>query len=71
MIYCTPPLDASRRELFIRIFKSVVALLVSQQIDFLCILTWAASLISWFELFGLFDLHQFFDPLSNIKHGCK
>ena len=34
MIFRTTPLDAPRRELFVSIFKSVVALLVSQQIDF-------------------------------------
>ena len=36
--YC--PLDAPLRELFIRIFKSAVALSVSRQIDFLCVCFW-------------------------------
>ena len=39
MIFCTPPLNAPRRELFICIFKSAVALSVSRQIDFLCVRT--------------------------------
>ena len=32
-------MDAPRRELFIRIFKSVVAILVSRQINFVCVRT--------------------------------
>ena len=39
MNFCTPPLDASRRELFVRIFKSAVALLVSRQINCVCVRT--------------------------------
>ena len=37
MNFCTPPLDAPRRELFIRTFKSAVALSVSRQtVFFVC-----------------------------------
>ena len=35
--WCPAPLDAPRQELFIRAFKSVVALSLSWQIDFLCV----------------------------------
>ena len=35
MNFCLAQLDAPRRELFIRIFKSVVALSVSREINFL------------------------------------
>ena len=37
--FCPAPLDAPRRELFICIFKSIVALSVSRQIDFLYVCT--------------------------------
>ena len=36
---CPALLDAPRQELFIRVFKSAVALSVSRQIDFLCVCT--------------------------------
>ena len=36
---CPALLDAPRRELFIRIFKSAVALLISRQINFVCVCT--------------------------------
>ena len=36
---CPTPLDAPRRELFIRIFKFVVVLSVSRQINFVCVCT--------------------------------
>ena len=39
-VFCTPPMDAPRREFFIRKYiQFVVALLVSRQINFLCVRT--------------------------------
>ena len=40
MIFCTPPMmDAPLRELFVRVFKSAVALSVSREINCVCIRT--------------------------------